>query len=222
MTQQPEVYSCTTDCLHIELGCSVFIQCQGSSERLKFDLIGLAPGRYLIVAPSGATDPVSLLKDNQEVVVRYLHRGEVLGFRTTVLKQLDNPYPLIFLAYPKTVERFNLRKDARITCNLPVAATVKDQKLSGVITDISLGGCRVVLRSVENLDSGLFLPEASLLLDFTVPGGDGPIHLKCLIRNAHLAKEKIEVGVEFSETEDPVKHTIERYINQVGLVAPGR
>ena len=97
---------------------------------------------------------------------------------------------------------------------------VNGLKLNGVITDISLGGCRLVLKSVENLDSSLFLPEATIILDFTVPGGEGGIQLKCLIRNANLSREKIEVGAEFSEMEDSVKQAIERYINQVNLLVP--
>lgn len=217
MSPGSESFDCTLDCLHIDLGCPVFLQCEGISDRLKAELVGLHPGRYLIITTPSIQGQRKIPEGIREVVVRYLHRGEVLGFKAKVIDQLEKPFRLTFLTYPTTVERFNLRKSVRVSCNLPASVELAEGVYQGIITDLSLGGCRLMLRAENKMDTGLFVPEAQLDLVFQMPGREKRDRIKCAIRNANLSQDKVEGGLEFLELEDALKQAIKNYIDQVSL-----
>lgn len=216
MSNNPESYNCSADCLHIDIGCPVFIQCQGLSERIKTQLVGLYPGQYLIVstpALGGLPEGIS------ELIVRYVYRGEVLGFKSRVIERIERPFELIFLSYPKAVERLNLRKSSRIPCNLPATALFGKGELAGILIDLSSGGCRFVSRLEGKPQQGDLMPGSLASITFALPGTEGKMTAKCTIRNANISKEKIELGLQFSDITGHQKEQIDLYVNHISLFA---
>ena len=140
---------CPDNCLHIDLGRPLFIELKGVKERQKSNLVGMAAGAYLIASLPQMVGIRNLLDQAPNVLVRYVHMGEVFGFRTEVLGLMATPFPLMFLSYPATVERINLRQSARVDCHLPATLTFRETATEGMILDISSGGCRFTLRPMR-------------------------------------------------------------------------
>lgn len=69
--------------------------------------------------------PLQLGHDQQVVggtpcTVSYLHEGKLVGYRSEIRDLLSSPVPLLFIAYPKTVEEMHLRKHVRVSSNEPI------------------------------------------------------------------------------------------------------
>ena len=154
----------------------------------------------------------------EEVIVRYLHSGEVLGFRSRVLEQIERPFRLTFLSYPTTVERLNLRKSERVSCTLPATLNIGDKVLSGIVTDLSSGGCRATTSRVDqSLDQGALTPGSPVQMVIALPGMEGTTSINCLVRNANLARERAELGLEFQEMGPSQKRDLINHIVQVSV-----
>lgn len=71
--------------LAIDLGIEVSIDSPRVSGRFRSELVGMLPGRYLIlsepVKPVGSPFHAEY-RDGDSVIVRYLFRGSIFGFRT--------------------------------------------------------------------------------------------------------------------------------------------
>ena len=119
MAQKIESYSCSSDCLHIEMGCPLFMQFPDNPDRVKSHFVGMSAGAYLIVSDPGTGDAAAAAAGASQVVIRYIYRGEVLGFKSSIIAQIEKPFRLLFLSYPTAVERLNLRNETRVGCNLP-------------------------------------------------------------------------------------------------------
>ena len=66
------------------------------------------------------------------MTVRYLWSGSVWGFQASVLNTTQNPAPLIFLSYPGSIERYDLREEERIDCLIPTKAEINGNEIDGV------------------------------------------------------------------------------------------
>jgi hypothetical protein len=81
----------------------------------------------------------------------------LVGYRSEIRDVLNSPVPLLFIAYPKTIEEVHLRKHVRVSSNEPILLMRTDQGHSsestlptsdyfgGLPKDLREGGCRVAL-----------------------------------------------------------------------------
>ena len=53
-------------------------------------------------------------------LLRYIHAGRIIGYRTEVLQALMQPFPFLLLAFPSTIEAVSLRKHGRVVAQEPV------------------------------------------------------------------------------------------------------
>jgi c-di-GMP-binding flagellar brake protein YcgR len=218
MNQKPESYDCSKDCLRIDLGCPLFLQCLGLNERVKSELVGLYPGLYLIVSTPGGKGSGGIPEETKDVIVRYIFRGEVMGFKSSIIERIERPFRLIFLSYPKAVESLNLRRSSRVPCNLPARIAFEGKELDGILTDISTGGCRFTSRAGAGKDQAGLALGAQVSLAFYLPGSEGKTIIGCLVKSTNASNERIELGLQFQVDETMKTKEIERYVKEVSLI----
>lgn len=133
--------------LAIDLGIEVSIDSPRVSGRFRSELVGMLPGRYLIlsepVKPVGSPFHAEY-RDGDSVIVRYLFRGSIFGFRTFVLGLVTHPDRLLFVGYPTQVEEHNIRAAERLECLIPALITFADGTQSkATMADVSRVGCHI-------------------------------------------------------------------------------
>ncbi len=76
----------------------------------------------------------------------YSQRGEgaVIPFRSQILHRLGEPYPLLVLNLPNTMQVYQLRKEVRYEVNLKAHVRFETHRNECEIRDISRSGCRFV------------------------------------------------------------------------------
>ena len=156
--------------LGVEWGMPLMIRFRGFSESHKGSLVGMDRGHYLICSVPQLRGIWTKVHQENHVVVRYLHKGVVYGFKCTLISLIEEPVPLMLLSYPEEIETVALRKHDRITCLIPATVQVDGRSCKGAIVDLSLGGCSFACPiSPENelprIESGI-----DAVLSFQIPG----------------------------------------------------
>jgi hypothetical protein len=138
-------------------------------------------------------------------LVRYLVAGKLIGYESEVLLSQTSPVPLLYLAFPRTVEELHLRKHVRVPSNEPIlliridgtgAVSVDpkgDATMGGLVQDLSVAGCQMVFQQ-ERPD---LLPGATVRLEFELIGIGHVSHLTGVVKNAGGQDDRKSIGIEF-------------------------
>jgi hypothetical protein len=195
------------------IGTQFRLQIDGIEPRLSSTLVGIGSGEYLIVTTPGLTDAESTgkLSPGNRVVVRYLDRGSVFGFETSIIEAISTPFPLIFLKAPTLVVDREIRSNRRVDTALP-ARIESDPEITGVVTDVSISGCQFEVRSQAPLPDGLYKVGAEIIVHFKLPGIAREIGAKGTLRHAQTKGGKVALGVAFAEMEESDQLAIDEYV----------
>ena len=196
----------------VEMESYVQLQFRGSEQRLKSKLVGMETGWYLILRLPKISESQEKLCAGNHVIVRYICSGTIYGFQSTVLSYTDQPLQLLVVSYPENVEQHELRRHKRIDCLLPGKATIMSMDYSGMIADLSAGGCRFVANvpaEDDFLDDTL---DEDLVLSFELPGESGAQVAKGRIKNIRRDGSKLEVGIQFIEVDQILYDRLKNFI----------
>lgn len=198
------------------VGTDLVLRLEGVDARLKSTLIGVDHGEFLIVRTPRAAGIEPLLIKGSPVKVIFLHDGTIYGFLSKFLHQVRVPSPLIFISYPKDMERHEIRKNLRIDCYIPATLLIGDQmERQGVISDLSIGGCRVTLNNEGTSLSAQLKPESVLMMAIEMLGIQSDRSIRSIVKNVHQDANKIHIGVKFDTSDADVLSSIQEYVERV-------
>lgn len=135
--------------------------------------------------------------------VSYLHDGKLVGYRTEIRDMLSAPVPLLFIAFPQSVEEMHLRKHARISSCEPIVLERADDNpvskvpsaaiVGGLLQNLSIGGCSVIVPHAPAwLRAG-----TKLRMEFELAGLGHVTNLTGLVKSAEAAQGSCTLGIEF-------------------------
>ncbi len=195
------------------------IQLTGNREvALRGRLLGaVSPERFALAGVEGAE-----LKPGDEIVIRTLQAGRVLGFSTVVREVVQEPAPLVFVEAPQQLEVHNLRKADRMDVFLPTDIRYKAGKpnaedvlmLRGNLVDVSAGGCRIFTKRQ--------IPLTTVVnVSFTLPGERHTLSLSGNVLESFAQSAVYGHRVKFFQQEKNVEDlaALKRWINQNAVFA---
>ncbi|MBS0153216.1 MAG: flagellar brake protein [Nitrospira sp.] len=149
------------------------------------------------------------VESGRPCTVSYLHEGKLVGYRSEIRDLIASPVPLLFVAYPKTVEEMHLRKHIRTSANEPILLMQADATnlsasvlptngcFGGLLKDLSGGGCRVLLDQRP-----VWLRQgATVRLEFELPGIGHITNLTGFVKNTDVWQGSEMIGIEFRFNE---------------------
>jgi len=167
-------------------------------------LLGWKDGSFVISGlPYVDGQPIEC-EIGQPCVVRYIHEGKVVGYRSEIRGSQVAPEPLLFLSFPEHIEEILLRKHPRIPIHQPISirrddgpgqrgSPFPDAPIVGVLRDLSVAGCRASLTG-----SALPLTAGTVVrLEFDLPGMGHVINLVGCVKNVSSTPRQQLVGFEF-------------------------
>ncbi|WP_404341615.1 flagellar brake domain-containing protein [Pseudoalteromonas mariniglutinosa] len=193
-----------------------------ASKRVKTEFIGLLQEQFVILnypSTKRLANMSDYLKDGVTLVVRAVLEsggGQVIAFRQQIHAISSHPARLLFIDFPKQVQYFNLRAEARIPTLFPAVVKINDeQKLTGVIKDISLTGVLFDVKSKDDF-SALKRSQCKVLLDQknnTENEFQGQI---CSIR---VTSETTQFGIQLLASEAEMNAFMKHHLIDLSVLA---
>jgi c-di-GMP-binding flagellar brake protein YcgR len=175
---------------------------------------GYKSKQYLILDHPTSSGKSIHIPDGTAVIIRFIHEGSIIGFRTTAICNAKAPSPLIFLRFPQAVESSRLRKSERYPVSIECICSGK--RLSGAVDshpratvlNLSEGGCMV--EAIGDYDKGtlvfltVFLPEQGRVDD-----------VEAEVKRVDKKGDRLLLGLAFADLLDPGFEEIRGYLNML-------
>jgi len=197
----------------------------GIDIKLESYVVGLLPDDAIIIKHpfTGSLGSIThkLFKGNK-VTVRYIHGGSVFAFQSELLGVTNDPFKLIFIAYPSLIARHRLRKNSRVQCYLPAelfmhnkndAGIIPDIGNSGIVSDLSVQGCCFdMIKSSTNPTLPHIKIEGLVTVQIQLPGIESKIELTGAVKRSVRDANKMNIGIQFNEIDENIKNKIADHI----------
>lgn len=178
-------------------------------KRVRTEFIGMDGMRCLIIKfPDEARwgNLRDAIYTDNSMVVRYIleeDAGEVVAFKVKINLVLSRPGNYIFTGFPLSIQCHALRCEERAQAHVPVSVQHADKSgyANGMITDLSLSGCRIAVdRSSQQskLDT-----KSDINLVVRLPDGTAT-ELTGKIMNQKADPIKLFLGIKFHAAENIV------------------
>lgn len=197
--------------LKIELATDLFLRFKGKKGFFPSYLIGMKPDVFLIIKTPAVMRDDNLLSKGSALTVRYKYLGDIYNFKSTVMGVNEKPFKVTYLSYPNVVEKIEDRDSPRVSSYFPARLVYGEVELKGIITDISLGGCKFRTDSIDPIDELLIKRESKVVLHFPLLGLEG-------IREFTGSIKKVEfdsnyyLGIGFHEIDEESRGMIASYV----------
>jgi hypothetical protein len=214
--------------IFLQIGLTLKLEIEDVSMPMESTLVGVDNNLIIIKTPSPFHLIEHKLTRGRIFVVRYIFDGTIFAFQTKLYESLIRPSRLLFLEYPKIIQKNELRTQKRSRCFIPAIIKQDEDENKGALLDLTKEGCRCKLTNSEN---EYFLPfkiadEISLQCKF--PGVKGTIKITGIIKNIHKSKNKINLGINFHKNTTKVSKkiiswyisTIENYVSNQDMHSP--
>ncbi|HYA42245.1 MAG TPA: flagellar brake protein [Syntrophobacteraceae bacterium] len=200
--------------LNIGIGTRLQLQIGQEGQKYKIGgiLTGMAPDEFLMISIPAYPGILNRLTAGTLIVGRYVYAGNVYGFNSTILNFIQKPVLLVFLTYPATVEKVNLRQSQRVECRFPAKVWKGNGVLRAVIVDISLGGCRVCIDSGESGFSSFNVGQ-TVELSFHLAGIQEEQVTEGSVKNLRMDGQYCEMGVGFDPNNEGVLNNVKLYLD---------
>lgn len=208
--------------LPITVGTELIIEIVDLGLKIKGVLVGFEYGSYVIVRLS-PKDLVGSFRSEEvlesAIIVRYLFKGSVYGFKTSIINTVSNPARMLFARYPDKIEGMNIRANQRYSCILPGLITLGDQTFDTVIVDICMEGGRCIIKKSPATDmDGLYRAidaNKTAGIKLGLPGVDRPIEIKVSVRSVSKNNDRISFGASFDSMPQQDKSSLQRFISLI-------
>lgn len=199
------------------LGMRMLVEAEGLDQGFRTTLSGLERNRFLLLHLPRLGGVTEQLYPDRKVKARYIHEGNLYGFLSQVTACQVTPFRLLFLAYPRTFERLNLRRDQRVDCFIPAGLTVPGSIGGGfraMVLNVSTSGCRAALDAAGQRLPG-FGVGGAVRLGFKVAGADLELDLECRVKSVDADGARVFLGLNFTGPDQAGRAAIQAYVDSV-------
>ena len=210
------------------------VQFHPSGKRSLSCCFGFVPEKCLILQTPAAYNPRTDHREGDDVTVRYMDDGIVYGFRSEILSYVYAPVRLLFLSLPDDVEAMELRASRRVDTMIKAVLSKGSFHLSGVILNLSGGGCLLslprefdaVTGEEEILWDAVALAEKDrVALSFSIDsvGGGGPRKLKEVggeVCRVEWEEGHVRLNLKFDGAQTEAIGQVEDYVTSVLRLLP--
>ena len=182
--------------------------------RTKLQLVGFDTGNYLLLKqPNPRIDGsyADVLFEGNPVIVRLVlegETGECIAFKTNIRAVSNIPFRLLYLDYPKHVERVRTHIPVDVTADN--SQTDSRKKLaSGVVVDISSAGCRILFKAQSE---GSNVTHMNIKISIGSGSQKDLLTLSGQIMNQRKERGMISVGVRFTDDEAHINNVFDHLL----------
>ncbi|MFZ5426650.1 MAG: flagellar brake protein [Thermodesulfobacteriota bacterium] len=183
-------------------GQTCLLQFQANGHKYKASVIGVEQYAFIMARLPVAPGILNHMRAGNSVLVRTEQGGTVYAFTAEILAGYPKPAPILVFAHPPAVEGLRYREHKRTKCMLPAHVTNEFFKAPGLVTDMSVGGCRVVVDWKEKDKVFNMMTGDRLTLTMHLDG-DSPQQVPSTLMNFKELRRHYTMGLKFHEEQKP-------------------
>lgn len=200
--------------LDVTPGKEVIIRIPGLKQSYRGKIVGLDPYDYIIAKvrlPSAIRRELSF---GGEIILKYVHKGTVYGFKAMVSNAISSPSPLIFFEYPDMIEKLALRRTSRMVCHIDSTLHSTDGEVECMVVNVSETGCKISARAGKNGLLRHTKVDDALIVAMNL-GKFGELKVAIAIKNISHDKGILSMGCMFLDITKDEMSTIRNYLNKI-------
>ncbi|MHC1728234.1 MAG: PilZ domain-containing protein [Syntrophobacteraceae bacterium] len=206
--------------LQAEIGQSLLFLT--SDRAFKGCLVGIKSGEYIIIEVPRTADTDQLLIEGNKISGALMVSGTVMKLEATIKAYIRRPARMLIASWPILRRSHDLRKTSRVNCNIPCvlksSSTMKEY--TGLIMDLSTGGCKCHTKSITANEARLFEQEKNVVIDFELLGSDKTNRVWGEVKSTDRDGGTFQLGIQFCDTEQQVLDDISQYVSSVTSLLP--
>jgi hypothetical protein len=207
--------------LALELGIRLKVELEGVDIPLESSFCGFVDNYIIITPPSPYHQIQHKLFSGADIFVRYFYHGTIYTFQTKIFSLITQPVRLMFIHYPKLIQKSELRSEKRSFCYLPSVIKAANKENDGTIVDITKSGCNFIVRAKNNKMLINFKMGDQINLHCKFPGVKQTLELTGAVRNLRSSRYEANVGLQFEENlPDVTQKIITWYISTIEKFIP--
>ncbi len=226
--QQPAIpapqkpYLETMPKLQIEMNSRIHVRVnptQSNTRSMPGEFLGISHYDFLIIRLPSTPGLRNQLLPRTVIEIRYLLEGAVNTFNTEIIGHTLKPALLVFTTYPDRLSILEMRNHRRVSCGLNVLVNTPHGDGSGIIADLSMGGCRISLdltgqSNLRSLAVGeTIVLQVVLSSEGTLTSGTG------IVKSVELSGGKLNAGVSFVHSIREFSEALGKYLDMVKILA---
>ena len=199
------------------LGMNMILVFEGMNEPAKGTVVNIEPLKSLALRVPEIEGPAAEFPAGRKATLIYARKGVLHSFGSEVLEFQETPEPVITMHYPDFIDMRGRRKYKRVSTNFPARCDINGHQIDGVITNLSIGGCRFTSRSAWLAKLGEIKRQDRLRLTIKAFGKTILETISGRIAHIDFEERKAGLGVEFLETPDEISREIKDYVKSVAF-----
>jgi c-di-GMP-binding flagellar brake protein YcgR len=205
--------------LNISPGKDVVVQAPGAEQGYRGRIVGYAPYEYIIAQVRLPSSVRKTLSFGGQVVLKYLHKGTVYGFRASILNSVTAPAPLLILEYPDAIEKIELRRNSRHRCQIDGLLHTSDAERDCLVVNVSEAGCKVSARS-DVRDSLKAAKVDDVLAVSMNLGSSGMLKVPISVRSLSFEEGIVTIGSMFLDIRKEEVEMVQQYLEKISRLMP--
>ncbi|MFH1153588.1 MAG: flagellar brake protein [Pseudomonadota bacterium] len=202
--------------IDLPVGTKLNIKIDGIAIPITSQFVGLEKNEYLLITlPAPFTTIKSKLYPGNKLVVQYLYEGAIFVFAAKIIDVLTKPIRVAVLEYPDKVVNRGLRAEKRTMCRIPASISFKGSSKDGIIGDINVKGCRLVINYQLTEKNYIARSGEPFKISCRFPTSSREITLTGIIRNVTKKNLSLSYGIQFDELTQDVRMIIEQYVETI-------
>lgn len=204
--------------LELEQNSRVYLRINPLSHQhppLQAEFLGAGHYEFIILRLPVVPGLLKQLLPQTRTEIRYMQEGAVHAFTTEIISYSTKPSLVLFTTYPDRMSIRNTRRHHRILCALPIIMHSAKGDGEGIISDLSLGGCRVVFELTGQAGVREIEVGSELVLQMAIRADGLPCGAKAVVRNVELAGVRMAVGLSFVDAHRDFTSQLAQYIRTV-------
>ncbi len=217
----PKRHQETMPKLDMELNMRVYVRINPLGKRVKplqGEFLGLLHFEFLMLKLPSVPGVLSSLIPQAMVEVRFLQAGAVHTFTTEVISHSVKPALVLFTTYPDRLSVLETRRHVRTACALPLFINSKLGGVVGVVSDLSMGGCRISIELTGQSFMRTLAAKDRVILQTVFSADGAPVTCAAVVRNVESTGSRLVVGIAFDPGQAEFAAALSRYLELVQVL----
>lgn len=200
--------------ISVDVGKDVVVRIPGETQSYRGRVVGYDPYEYIIISVRLPARTSRTLADGGQIILKYLHRGTVYGFKTYSLGATRSPAPLVFVEYPNIIEKIELRRESRREVNIDGELYTQEGRHECLIVNLSTTGCKISARATARDPLAMTRVDDTMTVAFNLGPGE-VFKMPLAVRNIERAKGIISLGAMFLDLSSDEEIAIGEHLEKV-------